>query len=55
MNIKMAKCEDCGGEAFYMTWPAGWVQTGSSRWGHKYEEDGVAWYCYKCWEEREKK
>lgn len=48
VGSRMAKCEDCGGDAFYREWPAGWMQTRGSQWGTKYQKDGIAWHCPAC-------
>jgi hypothetical protein len=48
-----AKCELCEAETHFDTykrdWPAGWSQTGRSRWGKKYNKQrGYGWWCPKC-------
>lgn len=47
-KLKLCKCEDCGGDAVYCDWPAGWMQTGKSKYGKMYAHDGVAWHCPRC-------
>lgn len=44
-ELKIAKCEDCGGEAVFVTWPAGWTQRGVSKHDTEYQEEGLAWRC----------
>lgn len=47
-RIKIARCEDCGGDALYIHWPPGWMQSGGSEYGAQYEEEGLAWHCPEC-------
>lgn len=44
----MARCECCGLMARREPYPAEWTQTGMSRWGHKHDRDGIAWWCPVC-------
>ena len=44
-ELKIAKCEDCGGEVVFITWPAGWTQCGGSKYGAEYQSQGMAWHC----------
>jgi hypothetical protein len=46
--ISTACCERCDKNAEYVVWPEGWMQTGVSRHGTKYEPDGIAWWCPPC-------
>lgn len=46
--LRLARCEMCGADAVYVHWPAGWIQTGGSRWDDKYSLDGIAWWCPPC-------
>lgn len=46
--IKIAKCDNCGGDAVFVEWPAGWIQIGTSKYGKKYDKDGLAWLCPRC-------
>ena len=47
-RVEVARCEDCGGDALFMHWPAGWTQSGSSQYGTAYEPEGIAWHCPAC-------
>jgi len=47
-RVEVARCEDCGGDALFVNWPAGWTQTGGSKYGTQYEPEGVAWHCPPC-------
>jgi len=44
---RVAKCEHCGQETDE-GWPGGWVRTGTSSYGTRYDEYGVAWHCPSC-------
>ncbi len=46
--IYIARCEGCGGDAIFSEWPAGWVQISASKYGVKYEQNGIAWWCPVC-------
>jgi hypothetical protein len=43
------KCEDCGKVIKAKELPSGWSQIGESKYGKKYDKDGLASYCPKCW------
>ena len=55
LDVKLAKCESCGGDVVYHEWPAGWSQTGGSKYGEKYDKDGIAWWCPQCKDLKEDK
>lgn len=52
-HINIARCEQCGSDVLFLNWPAGWMQTGESKYGTQYCDDGVAWWCPICRTEHE--
>jgi len=48
IDLKHCKCDGCDGDGFYYDWPAGWIRTGISKFGNKYDSNGIAWWCPNC-------
>jgi len=42
------KCNGCGKTVHTLGWPKGWVKIGTSRYGKRYDRDGIAWWCSSC-------
>jgi len=47
-RVEIARCEDCGADALFINWPAGWTQCGGSKYGTQFQPDSLAWHCPTC-------
>lgn len=45
---RVVKFQRCRGKRCFPRWPAGWVRSGTSRYGREFDRAGIAWHCSIC-------